>query len=86
MPHRCRHCSAAAAQPWAAARAFVIAFVLQVDECDAEVRLAIDADEQPACKPTQNVRQALAKLEGLLQSWRAAVQETQVCPDLLPKS
>ncbi|DBA78755.1 TPA: hypothetical protein ACH3X1_008663 [Trebouxia sp. C0004] len=49
----------------------------KVDECEAEVRPAIDAIAQQACKPTQNVREALAKIDGLLQSWRAAVQETQ---------
>ncbi len=28
--------------------------------------------------PTQNVRDALVKLEGLVQSWQAAVQDAQV--------
>ena len=59
-------------------RASVIAFVLQVDECDAEVRPAVDVDGQQACKPAQNVTEALVKIDGLLQSWRAAVQDTQV--------
>jgi len=59
---------------------------LQVDKCDAEVRLTVDADGQQACKPTQNVQEALAKLDGLLQSWRAAVQDTQVhVTHFLPK-
>lgn len=62
------------------------AFVLQVDKYDAEVRLTVDVDGQQACKPTQNVREALPKIDGLLQSWRAAVQDTQVCMSrLLPK-
>ncbi len=49
--------------PW-----HVTAFVLQVDKCDAEVRLTVDADGRQACKPTQNVKEALAKLDSLLQS------------------
>jgi len=51
---------------------------LQIDECDAGIRLAADASRRQVCTPTQNVRDALAKLEGLVQSWQAAVQEAQV--------
>ncbi len=59
---------------------------MQVDKCDAEVRLTVEADGQQACKPTQSVKEALAKLDGLLQSWRAAVQDTQVhVTHFLPK-
>ena len=62
------------------------AFVLQLDKCDVEVRLTVDVNGQQACKFTQNVREALAKIDGLLQSWRVAVQDTQVCMSrLLPK-
>jgi len=41
------------------------------------IRLASNASRRQVCTPTQNVRDALVKLEGLVQSWQAAVQEAQ---------
>ena len=41
-------------------------------------RLAAGASRRQLCMPTQNVRDALVKLEGLIQRWRVAVQDAQV--------
>jgi len=56
----------------------VTAFVLQIHECHDEIKLAADADRKQACTPTDSVREALAKVDGLLQCWRAAKQDAQV--------
>ncbi len=45
------------------------------------IGLAADASRREVCTPTHNVRDALVKLEGLVQSWQAAVQEAQVLYD-----
>jgi len=47
-------------------------------ECHAEIKLAADADRKQACTPTDSVREALAKVDGLLQCWWAAKQDAQV--------
>jgi len=54
----------------------VTAFVLQIDEF--EMKLAADTDRNQACTPTDSVTEALAKVDGLMQCWRAAKQDAQV--------
>lgn len=56
----------------------VTAVVLQIHESDVEIKLAADADRKQACTPTDTVREALAKIDGLMQCWRAAKQDAQV--------
>ncbi|DBB13142.1 TPA: hypothetical protein ACH3X3_005866 [Trebouxia sp. C0006] len=50
----------------------------KIDEIIVGIGLAADASRREVRTPTQNVRDALVKLEGLVQSWQAAVQEAQV--------
>ncbi|KAL0028137.1 hypothetical protein WJX77_009557 [Trebouxia sp. C0004] len=50
----------------------------EIDECDAGIRLGADVSRRQVCMPTQNVRDRLVKVDGLIQSWTAAVQDAQV--------